>query len=182
MQINRTFMSFFVLLVTFSFAVRSGSALTNEWSRRNRGLPNQEAMLQPSDLFRNFPQIKWGMSFAEAKSAIEQAGVRPVGLGNDKTELAWDGKFDGLSGRGTVLFKEGAGVYEIAVIAYAMEKQQEVFLAWQKKVTERHGPAKEAEDNIAISNVWKLKDGFVIELRSIKDVNSPVIDIHWVRE
>lgn len=35
-------------------------------------------MLEPSDLFRDFPKIKWGMSFQAAKKAIEKTGARPV--------------------------------------------------------------------------------------------------------
>lgn len=100
-----------------------------------------------------------------------------------QTELAWDGTFNGLNGRGTVLFKEGAGVYEIAVVVHAMEKRKEVFAQWTRKIIAKHGAAKEEEDNsIHTSKLWRLKNGFVIELRLIKDVDSPVVDIHWVKE
>ena len=58
-----------------------------------------------------------------------------------------------------------------------------VFETWLQKLTERHGAAKETSDNsIYISHVWRLKNGFVIELRSLKDTESPVVDIHWVKE
>jgi hypothetical protein len=90
-------------------------------------------------------------------------------------------KFNDLNGLGTALFKEGVGVYEIAVIVYAMDKQQVLFASWQKELTARHGAPKEDDDNIATSDVWKFKDGFVIELRLIKDKNSPVVDIHWLK-
>ena len=66
---------------------------------------------------------------------------------------------------------------------YAYEKQKEVFEAWLKRLVEKHGAAKETSDNsISLSHVWRLKNGFVIELRSLKDSNSPIVDIHWVKE
>jgi hypothetical protein len=142
-----------------------------------------DQMIQPSDVFKDFPELRWGMSFEDAGKAIEKTGAHPVGRRGAKTELAWDGTFDGMSGRATVLFKEGSGAYEIAVIVHAFDKRKEVFERWVKLIVERHGAAKEAQDNsIDASRVWRLKDGVALELRLIKDDDSPVIDIHWVKE
>jgi hypothetical protein len=140
-------------------------------------------MLEPADLFKEFPPIKWGMSFQEVKKAIEKTGARPVRASKaDECELVWMSVFNGMEGRARVYFKEGAGAIDVVVGVYAYEKQKEVFESWLKKLNEKHGAAQETLDNeIYISHVWRLKNGFVIELRSLKDPNSPVVDIHWVK-
>jgi hypothetical protein len=172
MRENRKFISLLVFLLCFS-CLKAETA----------GYAGQAQMLQPKDLFRNFPEIRWGMSFHEAKKVIEKTGRHPVGLRDTETELVWDGTFNEMNGRSTVLFKEGKGAYEIAVIVYAMEKRQAVFEQWTKKITDKHGVAKAVEDNsIATSRVWKLPNGFAIELRLLKDDNSPVVDLHWVKQ
>lgn len=140
-------------------------------------------MLQPSDLFPDFPQLRWGMNLQEAKEAIEKAGAHPLVSKSDKNQLTWDGKFGGMDGRATLLFKKEYGIYEIAVLVYALDKRQEVFAQMSRKIGEKHGDAKEASDtSIDTSQLWRLKNGFVIELRLIKDVDSPVVDVHWVKE
>jgi hypothetical protein len=156
------------------FAVQSSGGL----------ITDAEPMLQPSDLFKDFPEIKWGMSFQDVKRAIEKTGARPVrATKDDETQLVWTNTFNGMEGRARVFFKEGAGAIDVVVGVYAYEKQKEVFEAWLKKLVEKHGAAKETSDNsISLSHVWRLKNGFVIELRSLKDSNSPVVDIHWVKE
>lgn len=143
----------------------------------------QVTMLQPSDLFKDFPEIKWGMSFQDVKRAIEKTGARPVrATKDDETQLVWTSTFNGLEGRARVYFKEGAGAVDVVVGVYAYDKQKEVFAAWLKKLNEKHGAAQETtDDSVSISHVWRLKNEFVIELRSLKDINSPVVDIHWVK-
>lgn len=145
---------------------------------------DEKPMLQPSDLFKDFPEIKWGMSFQDVRRAIEKTGARPVQASrDDERELVWLNTFNGMSGRARVYFREGAGAFDVVVGVYAYDKQKAVFEAWLKKLTEKHGAAKEISDNsIYLSHVWRLKNGFVIELRSLKDADSPVVDIHWVRE
>lgn len=180
----------FIGLVVFLICSSSSAAEGGAFGARASGAVTADAppadageAFGPSDLFDDFPQISWGMSFEEAKRALEKAGARPGGFGRSRRELAWDGTFAGLSGRATVLFKEGAGAYEVAVIVHAMEKRREVFEQWAKKITERLGAAKEGEDNsIDTSKLWRLKGGVVLELRLIKDDDSPVVDIHWVKE
>jgi hypothetical protein len=140
-------------------------------------------MLQPSDFFRDFPAVTWGMSFADARRAIEKAGARPVRAHErDVSEMVWTGKFAGMDGRARVHFREGGGLDDVAVGVYAFEKRAEVFASWLRRLTERHGKAAEESDNETYtSKVWRLKNGFVIELRTLKDPNSPVVDIHWVK-
>lgn len=140
-------------------------------------------MLGPSDLFSDFPALEWGMSIEEARAAVEKAGAHPLVSRSDEGQLTWDGKFGGMDGRATVIFKKGTGIYEIAVIAYAYDKRQEVFERFLRKLVDRHGEAKETSDTSTdTSKVWRLKNGFAIELRLIKDDDSPVIDVHWVKE
>jgi len=43
-------------------------------------------MLQPSDLFPGFPQIHWGMSFNDARLAIERTSVRGI---SPVVEIHW---------------------------------------------------------------------------------------------
>ena len=140
-------------------------------------------MLQPSDFFRDFPAVSWGMSFSDARRAIERAGARPVRAHErDVSELVWTGKFEGMDGRARVHFKEGGGLDDVAVGVYAFERRGEIFASWLRRLTERHGKATEESDNETYtSKVWRLRNGFVIELRSLKDPNSPVVDIHWVK-
>ncbi|HEX8688056.1 MAG TPA: hypothetical protein VF654_16210, partial [Pyrinomonadaceae bacterium] len=102
-------------------------------------------MIRPAELFADFPGLRLGMSLREAKAAVEKAGVRPV-VSRDETRMTWDGKFDGMDGRATVLFKKGSGVYEVAVLVYAFDKRQEVFAEMSRKIGDRHGDAKEASD------------------------------------
>lgn len=148
-------------------------------------LTNDEArMLEPSELFVDFPQIRWGMSFSDAKQAIEKTGARPVRPIKDaETELGWLGTFDGVRGRASARFTPGAGLTEVVVGVFPEAKHGEVFASWLKKLVERQGAAQEEEDNsVAVSKVWRLQNGFVVELRSVKDDESPVVDVHWVKE
>jgi hypothetical protein len=140
-------------------------------------------MLQPSDLFPDFPGLRWEMSLQEAKETVEKAGAHPIVSGGAERRLTWDGKFGGMDGRATILFKKDSGIYEIAVLVYALDKRQEVFAQMSRKIGNRHGETKEVSDtSIDTSKVWRLKNGFTIELRLIKDDDSPVVDVHWVRE
>lgn len=143
-----------------------------------------ERVLQPSELFRDFPRLAWGMKFQDAWGALEKGGARPVrGFRDAETEIRWEGTFGGMRGRGGAHFREGAGLDEIVVGVYAFERQRAVFEEWLKKLTERHGaPAESQDTSILVSKVWRLKGGFAVELRSLKDSESPVVDIHWVRE
>lgn len=182
----RMIIIFLVFLVCLSLPVQLTAALSSQAPVAGGPTKPPAAegrMIEPSDLFRDFPGIGWAMSFREIKQAIEKTGADPVGFKNYETELAWDGTFNGMSGRGTVLFREdGGGVYEIAVIVYAMGKRKEVFEQVLKKIVEKHGAANDGEDtSIATSKVWRLKNGFTIEVRLLKDVNSPVVDVHWVK-
>jgi hypothetical protein len=144
---------------------------------------NVEAkMIGPSDIFKDFPALRWGMSIKEVGDAVKKAGANPLVSRSDKNQLTWDGKFGGMDGRATVICEKGSGVRQMGVIVHAFEKQRELFEQLSRKISERHGDAKEVSDtSVDTSKVWRLKDGFVIELRLIKDDDSPVIDIHWVK-
>lgn len=170
-----------VFIVCLSFIFQAGMKLH---AQSKDALPDDGAtILQPSDLFKDFPEIKWGMSFPDVKRAIEKTGARPVrATKDDETQLVWVNTFNGMEGRARVYFGKGAGAIDVVVGVYAYDKQKEVFEAWLKRLNEKHGAAQETTDNtISISHVWRLKNGFVIELRSLKDINSPVVDIHWVK-
>lgn len=139
-------------------------------------------MLEPSDLFTDFPEVRLGMSFPGAKKALEKSGAHPVAFRNVETELAWEGTFDDMNGRGTILFKADTEAYELGVVVYAMDKRGEVFEQWLKTISERHGaPTGEEDNSPASSKLWKLKNRVAIELRLLKDEDSPVVDIHWAK-
>ena len=171
-----------VFIVCLACAFQAASALGVQTP--DAPVNKQAPMLEPSDLFKEFPEIKWGMTSQEVRKAIERTGSRPARqTKGDEPELVWWSTFNGMEGRARVYFKEGAGAVDLVVGVYAYEKQKEVFEAWLQKLNERHGAAQETSDNsIYISHVWRLKNNFVIELRSLKDINSPVVDIHWVKE
>ena len=139
-------------------------------------------MIRPAELFADFPGVRLGMSLREARAAVEKAGARTV-VSKDGTQMTWDGKFGGMDGRATVLFRKGSGVWEMAVLVYAFDRRQELFAQMSRRIGDRHGDAKEVSDTSAdTSKVWRLKGGVVIELRLVKDDDSPVIDVHWVKE
>jgi hypothetical protein len=181
MRSYQSFMRRLVFIVCFAAAFQAPGVPAVQ--PRGASSVKQAPMLQPSDLFTDFPKIKWGMSFELAKKAIEKTGGHPVRASkDDERELVWLSTFDGMSGRARVYFKKGAGAIDVVVGVYAYDRQQAVFEAWLKKLNERHGASKEVSDNsISLSHVWRLKNGFVIELRSLKDADSPVVDIHWVK-
>ena len=171
MRINRKLVGVLLLLVCFSFNVAA----------QTPGAGGAE-LTGPSDFVQNFPEIRWGMSFEETKKAVEKSGARPAGFKNSEKELAWEATFNGMRGRGAVFFREGAGVGQIAVGVYAFGKRAEVFEAWLKKLTERHGPAQEErDDEFASTKVWRLKSGFAVQLRTLKDAHSPVVELTWVK-
>ena len=182
MRKHQKFVRRLLFIISLACAFQAASVLGAQASGTLK--VDEEQMLQPSDLFKDFPEIKWGMSFKDVKSAIEKTGARPVrATKDDETQLVWTNTFNGMEGRARVYFKEDAGAIDVVVGVYAYDKQKEVFEAWLKKLVERHGASKEISDNsITLSHVWRLKNGFVIELRSLKDPNSPVVDIHWVKE
>lgn len=173
----------FVVCCFISFQPTFSLPISAERAAQKNPTADQAPMAQPSDFVTDFPEIKWEMNFAEVKKAIEKAGAHPIGYKKAQTELAWDATYSGMTSRGTVLFKEDDGaMWEIAIIVYAMDKRQELFRAWEKKLVDKHGPPKEVQDTgIDTSKVWRLKNGFAIELRLLKDDNSPVIDLHWVK-
>lgn len=140
-----------------------------------------DEMIQPTDLFADFPEIKWEMGFAEAKSAIDKKSKYPAAR-QAESALVWEGPFDGVDGRGTIVFDENKCISQIGAIIYAMDKRTSIFEQLQKKISEKHGaPTSSEETSVDISNLWRMKSGYVIELRSIKDEESLVIDIHWVK-
>lgn len=140
-------------------------------------------MVQPADFVKDFPALKWGMSFADAKKAVEQTGARAARFKNSEDELAWDATFNGLRGRGALFFREGSGLGQIAIGVYAFEQRAALFDAWLKKITDRHGePTENHDDESALIKLWRLKNGFAIQLRTLKDANSPVVELTWVKE
>jgi hypothetical protein len=142
----------------------------------------EERMIEPSDLFKDFPGIKLGMSFEDAKKAIERKDIQPTGFKNEKTELVWDDNYNGIMGSGQLRFKNDE-VHEITVVIYAMNKRNAIFKTFQQKITARHGVSKAVEDTPELtSNVWRLKDGVAIGLQVNKEANYPTIYIHWVKE
>lgn len=171
------------LLLCLAAATTAARAQSPDASARAKPDAAEVKMLEPSDLFADFPAVAWGMSFADARRAIEKAGARPVRAHKDDvSELVWTGKFDGMDGRARAHFTEGGELDDVVVGVYAFERRAAVFDSWLRRLTGRHGkPSEESDNEISISKVWRLANGFVIELRSLKDPNSPVVDIHWTK-
>lgn len=186
MRFNRQAPACLALLAWTLLAVPDGKSFSN-YSPAIVGPATQAAAetknFRPADLFPDFPAISWGMSFQAARQAIQKNGIDPVAFRDSRTELVWDGKFATMDGRATIFLKEDSGVWEIAVVAFAMERQKEIFEEWTRQVTARHGGPKEVhDDSSATSRIWQLKDGIALELRAPKDPGSPVVDIHWVKK
>jgi hypothetical protein len=137
-------------------------------------------VIQPADFFPDFPKLKFGMSVAETRKAVEATGARAASPVN--TQVVWEAVFDKMTGRATAVFTEEKGLFQIAVVVYAMEKRNEVFEQWSRRIIEKHGKVtSESITEDVTSRLWDI-DGVLLELRLIKDVNSPVIDIRWVKE
>lgn len=165
-------LGFLLLLACFPFHAAAAPAQT----------PGAAEMVRPTDFVRDFPAVAWGMSFEQAKQAVEKTGARPAGPKDSENGLAWEATFEGMRGRGAVSLKEGAGVGRISVGVYAFGKRAEVYGAWLKKLTERHGAAaEERDDEFANMKVWRLKNGFAIQLRTLKNEHSPLVEIAWVK-
>ena len=184
MLLNRKVVTLFLLL---AFACPARPAVVPGVQESGASSPSKQAgdeakMLGPSDIFADFPALEWGMKIREVADAVKKAGANPLVSKSDKSQLTWDGKFGGMDGRATIIFDNGSGVRQIALIVYALDRQREVFEQFSRKIGDRHGDSKEVSDtSVDTSKVWRLKDGFVIELRLIKDDDSPVIDVHWVK-
>lgn len=181
MKFSTRTVGFLLLLACFTFRADAG-AQTPGANDAARPAARGAEMVLPSDFVRDFPAVAWGMSFQQAKQAVEKTGARPAGFKNSEREFAWDATFDGMRGRGAVFFREGAGVGQIALGVYAFGKRAEVYDAWLKKLTERHGAAtEEHDDEFATMKVWRVENGFAIQLRTLKDAHSPVVEITWVK-
>lgn len=136
--------------------------------------------IQPADFFPDFPKLKFGMRVADAKKEVEVTGTRAASPVN--TQVVWTGLFDKMDGRATAVFNDDGALFQIAVVVYAMEKRAEVFEAWSNRIVEKHGKVtSESVTEDVTSRLWNL-DGVLLELRLIKDANSPVVDIRWVKE
>ncbi|HEX9962170.1 MAG TPA: hypothetical protein VGB00_14640 [Pyrinomonadaceae bacterium] len=158
----------FVFLTFFTFVVQSAAA--------------QEQMTQPTNFFRSFPEIKWGMSAEKAKAAIEKTGkraARPV-----ETQLTWFDAFDRTDGRGVFVFSNENSLEAVIVQLYYSEKGKQMYESWLKKLSEKHGEAKEEKlsDDVTLRR-WNFKNGFFLELRLVKGEgeNRYMTDIHWER-
>lgn len=175
MRINRQLVGLLLCLVCLPAAAQTPGAGAAAQT------PEAE-MLRPTDFVKEFPALAWGMSFGEAKKAVEQTGARPAGFKDSERELAWDATFEGMRGRGALFFREGSGLSQIALGLYAFDKRAALFDAWLKKLTARHGePAETHDDEFALIKVWRLKNGFALQLRTLKDAHSPVVEITWVK-
>lgn len=183
MKMFGKFIFLFLLPIYLFFVVQILTANAQKLSADAGAKPSdaENEMLQPTDLFIDFPAVDWTMTYDDAKKAVEKKSAYPTG-GRVDSELAWDGKFNGMDGRGTIFFKDSKSISQIGAIIYAMAKRRELFDQLAKKITEKHGvPEMDEETSVDISKLWKLKNNYTIELRLIKDDNSPVIEIHWVK-
>lgn len=169
---------FLFCLLLVAVSLRSGAAVAAPPT-----VAGSAPMITPRDFFADLPAMDFGMSFADAKKAIEKTGASPVDGTRTGGELVWDGQFAGTAGRATTLYKPDKGLWEVAVVVYAMDKREAIFNQWSKTIADRHGPATEkADDEETLSRVWRFKSGFVLELRLSLDANNPSVDIHWVKE
>lgn len=183
MKVKRIFISFVVLMVCFAFSVEATMAQGEAGAvGAMKASADEDKMVEPSDLMTGFLDVGWGMSYQDAKKVIEKSGNRPLGFKGIETELAWNGKFNDMEGRATLIFKEGAGISQMAVLVNALDKQKDVFEAWRKKLVEKHGAGEEENTGYAVEMLWRLKNGFVIQLRSMKESQSGVVVAHWVKE
>jgi len=169
-----------IALLTIQSNILAAKSVNNNLF--NKPVPGGGKMLLLADFFPEFPGIKWGMNFKEVKSIIKKTGANPVGLKDLENELAWDGTFDNMWGRCTVLFKEGTGLNQIVFVLYAMDKQKKVFDQYQKKLVSTLGKSTEDFDDIyGLTKMWKIKDGYIIALKKLKDAENPIIELRWIK-
>lgn len=179
--INRAAATILSLLL-FALGLHASTSELAQESSTAKPTADKTPLFTPADLFEAFPKIELGMKFQEVKKAVEKTGAQPVAPGHSETELVWEGSFNGMNGRATVLFKEETGVFEIAVIVNAFDKRKEVYDLWLNKITNSLGKPIELDDNsIHTSNVWRSNSGVALELRILKEEGSPIVDVHWVK-
>ncbi|HZS49185.1 MAG TPA: hypothetical protein VFC63_29220 [Blastocatellia bacterium] len=134
----------------------------------------------PSDVIKDFPALKWEMGFKDVVAVITKSGASPATFNNN--EIAWDGKFSGTAGRATVRTNE-SGISQMGVLLYCAEKQDKVFADLQRALSEKYGDiASESDTSLDLSKLWKPGKQIVVELRKVKDPDSPVITLQWVHE
>lgn len=145
---------------------------------KSRPGPDKKAP-HPADVVEGFPAVKWGMSFQEARQAVEKTGLSARGFG--QTELYWDATFHGTTGEARVAFRED-GAYEMALMLTGAEQPLPLAGAWRKRLTEKYGKvSEEVADDIAVSLLWRLEGGFAVELRRAAEGVSPIPSVHWVQ-
>jgi len=71
MRARRRLIGLLVFLACLSVSSPCTEGLT-------KSAADERQMLEPSELFRDFPALRWGMSFQDAKKAIERTGAQPV--------------------------------------------------------------------------------------------------------
>lgn len=180
-RVRRIFLSALISVGASGAHAPERHALAAARDKTKAAAPAEEkAAPHPSDFIKDFPGIRWGMSQEEARAAVVKAtGNRPGGWG--KLEVVWNGTFADVEGRATALLEEGRGVQEVAVLVYARERLKEIFDLWNERLSGRHGTKYEVSNTeIDTSHVWRLDDGFAIELRAVKDGLSSVVVIHWI--
>lgn len=134
------------------------------------------------NVFTDFPALKLGTTYKAAKALLVKRGLMNAAFKGSPNELAWDGKFGGIEGRATMMFKPETGAWEIAVVLFAMGKQADVAKRLIKLVEARHGTAGQIlDDEYATSHVWNFNQKLSLEIRRPKDPDQPIVDIHWVQ-
>jgi len=140
-----------------------------------------KAPITVHDVFPDFPAVKLGTTYKAAKAVLVKRGLVDAAFKGTPDQLAWDGTFGGVKGRATMFFKPEIGAWEIAIVLFAMDQQSAVAKRLVKKVEVRHGPAGEVvDDEDATSNVWRFGKSLALEIRRPKDIDQPIVDIHWV--
>ena len=140
-----------------------------------------KAPITVHDVFPDFPAVKLGTTYKAAKAVLVKRGLVDAAFNGPPDQLVWDGTFGGVKGRATMFFKPEIGAWEIAIVLFAMDQQSAVAKRIVKKVEVRHGPAGEVvDDEDATSNVWRFGKSLALEIRRPKDIDQPIVDIHWV--
>ena len=184
---SHSFGTLFVVLAIAGLAVFMYSCATmkNE-DRANDASPTEsleqassakeEAAVQlphPSDVIPDFPEVGWTMKREEVLAVLESEGYFPERM--VPTQVAWEGDFDGLDGRGMISMKEPGGVVLIGVEIPIPETEPDLADTWEKRLLEAYGPNQgEGEDKS-----WAIEGSTVLHFTQ---TSAPGVRLEWRRE
>lgn len=178
----RTYILLAFILVLFSCnkSEQENDGVNNVNSETNSEVFDPGTLALPSNFFKDFPPITYGMGFENVKTIILNHGGQPETAGN--SELTWHGTFDGTIGTATVILDQSGILYGIVVNLSPLNEFQSLSENIISRLKEMYGePLSKNEDGNHLALVWHNFEGVLIELIILKVPDDKTITVHWVK-